>query len=97
MIAPSDAWFDKTLSNVQEIIARGARVTVITDAPGAAKLNAETTANQHVQSVSLPSCHAFLHPMLYTVPIQLLAYYTAQLKGTDVDQPRNLAKSVTVE
>ena len=97
VIAPSDAWFDKTLSNVQEIIARGARVTVITDAPGAAKLNAETTANQHVQSVSLPSCHAFLHPMLYTVPIQLLAYYTAQLKGTDVDQPRNLAKSVTVE
>ena len=91
-IAPSTILFDKTLSNLQEARARGGRILVFTDAAGAEKL--ETVA-EHI--IVLPEVNAFAVPILYTIPVQILAYEVALLKGTDVDQPRNLAKSVTVE
>ncbi len=90
--APSGPLFDKTASNVQEVIARGGRVVLITDAEGAARLGPQAA---HV--IELPRVDPFVAPLLYTIPVQLLAYHTAVIKGTDVDQPRNLAKSVTVE
>jgi glucosamine--fructose-6-phosphate aminotransferase (isomerizing) len=90
--APSGPLFEKTASNIQEVIARGGRVILITDAEGVARLGREAT---HV--IELPRVDPFVAPLLYSIPIQLLAYHTAVLKGTDVDQPRNLAKSVTVE
>jgi glucosamine--fructose-6-phosphate aminotransferase (isomerizing) len=90
--APSGPLFDKTASNVQEVVARGGRVVLISDAEGAARLGREAS---HV--IELPSVDPFVAPLLYAIPIQLLAYHTAVIKGTDVDQPRNLAKSVTVE
>ncbi|GAJ29391.1 glutamine--fructose-6-phosphate transaminase (isomerizing) [Acidomonas methanolica] len=91
-IAPSTILFDKTLSNLQEAKARGGRILVFTDAKGAARLRdlAEIV-------VVVPDVDAFVTPILYTIPVQILAYEVALLKGTDVDQPRNLAKSVTVE
>ena len=92
VIAPHDAWFDKTLSNVQETIARGVRVILFSDADGVEKLAGQTAA-----AFALPAVDSLTAPILYTIPVQLLAYHTAVLKGTDVDQPRNLAKSVTVE
>jgi glucosamine--fructose-6-phosphate aminotransferase (isomerizing) len=92
VIAPHDAWFDKTLSNVQETIARGGRVILFSDADGVEKLAGQTAA-----AFALPAVDSLTAPILYTIPVQLLAYHTAVLKGTDVDQPRNLAKSVTVE
>ncbi|MDJ0685509.1 MAG: glutamine--fructose-6-phosphate transaminase (isomerizing) [Alphaproteobacteria bacterium] len=94
MIAPSDALFEKTASNVQEMVARGGKVIFLSDADGIARMNrmAEPFA-----SIELPKVDPFTAPLLYTIPVQLLAYHTAVLKGTDVDQPRNLAKSVTVE
>lgn len=91
-IAPSTILFDKTLSNLQEARARGGRILVFTDAKGAEQL--ESIA-EHV--IVLPDVDAFTAPILYTIPVQILAYEVALLKGTDVDQPRNLAKSVTVE
>lgn len=91
-IAPSTILFDKTLSNLQEARARGGRILVFTDAKGAEQL---TTIAEHI--VVLPDVNAFTAPILYTIPVQILAYEVALLKGTDVDQPRNLAKSVTVE
>lgn len=91
-IAPTDDWFDKTTSNIQEAAARGARIIVISDAQGVAKL-----ADIASETITLPSVDPFVAPILYAVPAQLLAYHTAVIKGTDVDQPRNLAKSVTVE
>jgi len=91
-IAPKDAWFDKTLSNVQEAAARGAQIVAVTDAAGAKAFDGMA---KHY--IICPSSHPFVAPILYAAPLQLLAYHTAVIKGTDVDQPRNLAKSVTVE
>jgi len=92
VLAPPDALFDKTLSNVQEVIARGGKVVFMSDAAGVARL-----AGQAWASVAMPRVDDFVAPLLYAIPVQLLAYHTAVVKGTDVDQPRNLAKSVTVE
>lgn len=89
-----DPWFDKTLSNVQEVAARGGKTICITDTQGKNLL-----ASNNIQSpvLLMPECPSFISPLVYAIPMQLLAYHTAVLKGTDVDQPRNLAKSVTVE
>jgi len=92
VIAPSDELFDKTASNMQEVIARGARVVFLSDEAGIAKLGKAAEA-----SIELPHVDPFVAPILYALPVQLLAYHVAVAKGTDVDQPRNLAKSVTVE
>jgi glutamine---fructose-6-phosphate transaminase (isomerizing) len=91
-VAPSDGAFDKTASNAQEVAARGGKVILLSDPAGIAKLKGLARA-----AIEMPATHPFIAPILYAVPIQLLAYHTAVLKGTDVDQPRNLAKSVTVE
>ena len=92
VIAPYDNIFDKTVSNMQEVAARGGRIILITDQKGAdaASINADHT-------IIMPDVPEILTPLVYSMPIQLLAYHTAVLMGTDVDQPRNLAKSVTVE
>jgi glucosamine--fructose-6-phosphate aminotransferase (isomerizing) len=92
ILAPSDGLYEKTVSNVQEAMARGGQVLLVTDAPGRAKFSGEVMG-----SFLIPSVNPFIAPLITALPIQLLAYYTAVLKGTDVDQPRNLAKSVTVE
>jgi glutamine---fructose-6-phosphate transaminase (isomerizing) len=92
VLAPSDELFDKTLSNVEEVLARGGRVALITDRAGMARLG-----DRVAWSIEVPECDPFVAPLLYAIPVQLLAYHVAVLKGTDVDQPRNLAKSVTVE
>jgi len=92
VVAPHDALFEKTLSNMQEVNARGGKLIVITDAAGAV---ACADIARHI--IMIPACDPFIAPLVYSVPIQLLAYFTAVHKGTDVDQPRNLAKSVTVE
>jgi glucosamine--fructose-6-phosphate aminotransferase (isomerizing) len=91
-VAPPDGLFDKTLSNVEEVIARGGKVVMISDAAGIARLEGRAAFG-----IAVPQCAPFVAPLLYAIPVQLLAYHTAVLKGTDVDQPRNLAKSVTVE
>ena len=92
VMAPRDALFDKTISNMQEVMARGGQVLLVTDKKGADE------AGEGVwQTLIMPEVDDFLAPILYAVPAQMLAYYTAVAKGTDVDQPRNLAKSVTVE
>ncbi|NDF12775.1 MAG: glutamine--fructose-6-phosphate transaminase (isomerizing) [Proteobacteria bacterium] len=91
-IAPPDELFDKTASNIQEIAARRGRIILLSDEKGIHEL-----ASICFASIKLPATHTFVSPMLYAVPVQLLAYHVAVLKGTDVDQPRNLAKSVTVE
>jgi glucosamine--fructose-6-phosphate aminotransferase (isomerizing) len=91
-IAPSGPLFEKTASNVQEAAARGGQVIVFSDAAGAAKLAGIAT-----ETVVMPEVDPFVAPILYAIPVQILAYHVAVLKGTDVDQPRNLAKSVTVE
>lgn len=91
-IAPTDDLFDKTESNLQEVAARGGRVILLSDAAGIERLGDLAAA-----VVELPAVDPFVAPILYAVPVQLLAYHVAVLKGTDVDQPRNLAKSVTVE
>ena len=90
--APSGPLFEKTASNVQEVIARGGRVIFLSDAEGIARLDGQAS-----HAIELPKVDPFVAPILYAIPIQLLAYHTAVMKGTDVDQPRNLAKSVTVE
>ncbi|NQV55821.1 MAG: glutamine--fructose-6-phosphate transaminase (isomerizing) [Rhodospirillales bacterium] len=92
VIAPTDDLFDKTASNMQEVIARGGRVIFFSDEEGARKLGSLAAA-----TIALPQVDPFVAPILYAIPVQLLAYHTAVIKGTDVDQPRNLAKSVTVE
>ncbi len=92
VLAPNDDLFEKTLGNVEEVMARGGRVVMISDAAGVARLE-----DRLAFGIAVPSCDPFVAPLLYAIPIQLLAYHTAILKGTDVDQPRNLAKSVTVE
>jgi glucosamine--fructose-6-phosphate aminotransferase (isomerizing) len=91
-IVPSGPLFEKTASNLQEAAARGGQVIVFSDAAGAAKLRGIAT-----ETVVLPAVDPFVAPILYAIPVQVLAYHVAVLKGTDVDQPRNLAKSVTVE
>jgi glucosamine--fructose-6-phosphate aminotransferase (isomerizing) len=92
VLAPNDDLFDKTMSNVEEVMARGGRVVMISDNDGVARLG-----DRLAFGIAVPRCDPFVAPLLYAIPIQLLAYHTAVLKGTDVDQPRNLAKSVTVE
>ena len=92
VIAPFDRVFDKTVSNMQEVAARGGNIILLTDPKGAV----EATVKSLV-TIVLPDMAAMFTPMVYAVPMQLLAYHTAITMGTDVDQPRNLAKSVTVE
>ena len=92
VFAPSDDLFDKTVSNMEEVMARGGKVVLITDAKGA-----ENAAHGVWKTIIMPDTDPFVAPMVYAIPAQLLAYHTALEKGTDVDQPRNLAKSVTVE
>jgi len=90
--APSGPLFEKTAGNVQEAAARGGRVILLTDRP-----SRDAIGEGIVRIIDMPSIDPFLAPILYAVPMQLLSYHVAVLKGTDVDQPRNLAKSVTVE
>lgn len=92
VVAPDDPLFPKTLSNVQEAAARGGKIIMITDEHGAAE-----TALPEAIILKLADTHPFIAPIIYTIPAQLLAYHVAVLRGTDIDQPRNLAKSVTVE
>ena len=91
VLAPSDAFFEKTMSNISEVIAREGRVVLITDQAGAARAPAEALV------LIAPTCEPLIAPLVLAVPLQLLAYQIGVLKGADVDQPRNLAKSVTVE
>ncbi|MDV7141795.1 glutamine--fructose-6-phosphate transaminase (isomerizing) [Tropicimonas sp. TH_r6] len=92
VFAPTDALFDKTVSNMQEVMARGGKVLLVTDPAGA-----RAAAEGCWKTLVMPEVPALLAPILYALPAQLLAYHAAIAKGTDVDQPRNLAKSVTVE
>lgn len=92
VIAPHDRLFEKTVSNMQEVAARGGNIVLMTDAKGAEEATLETFT-----TIVLPDMPAVFTPMVYAIPVQLLAYHTAVVMGTDVDQPRNLAKSVTVE
>ena len=92
VIAPSGPLFEKTVSNMQEVAARGGKIVLISDADGIAKAGDDAMA-----TIEMPDCHPLIQPLVYAVPVQLLAYHVACAKGTDVDQPRNLAKSVTVE
>ena len=92
VLAPSDNVFAKTASNMEEVIARGGKVVLLSDAKGIA-----ATGRLAWRNLMLPEVDPFVTPILYAIPVQLLAYHVAVHKGTDVDQPRNLAKSVTVE
>jgi glucosamine--fructose-6-phosphate aminotransferase (isomerizing) len=92
VIAPSGPLFEKTVSNMQEVQARGGKVVLISDAEGIALAGEGTIA-----TIEMPKVHPLIAPLVYAIPVQLLAYHVAVAKGTDVDQPRNLAKSVTVE
>jgi glutamine---fructose-6-phosphate transaminase (isomerizing) len=92
VIAPYDRVFEKTLSNMEEVAARGGRIVLVTDAKGA-----KEAAMERLTTLTLPDMAATVTPLVYAVPVQLIAYHTAVVLGTDVDQPRNLAKSVTVE
>ena len=91
VIAPKDKYFKKTLSNMQEVIARGGKILFITD-------HKKELMNENIRlGIRVPFLDNLLSPILLTIPIQLLAYHVALLKGCDIDKPRNLAKSVTVE
>ena len=92
VIAPRDELFEKTISNMQEVAARGGQVILVTDETGASAHAADA-----FETIAVPEADPFISPMIYAVPMQLLAYHAAVFIGTDVDQPRNLAKSVTVE
>ncbi len=92
VLAPSGPLFEKTVSNMQEVRARGGKIVLISDAKGIAEAGDGCMA-----TIEMPEVHPLIAPLVYAVPVQLLAYHVAVLKGTDVDQPRNLAKSVTVE
>ena len=92
VLAPPGELFGKTASNMAEVMARGGRVILLSDRAGIDQAEGEFAA-----AIALPDCHPMVAPILYTVPMQLLAYHAALHRGTDVDQPRNLAKSVTVE
>ena len=92
VLAPSGPLFEKTVSNMQEVRARGGKIVLISDAAGL-----EAAGEGCMATIEMPQVHPLIAPLVYAVPVQLLAYHVAVLKGTDVDQPRNLAKSVTVE
>jgi glutamine---fructose-6-phosphate transaminase (isomerizing) len=92
VIAPRDELYEKTISNMEEVAARGGKIVLITD-DQSHKQNAHKT----FRHIHVPVAHSFISPLMYAIPVQLLAYHTAVIMGTDVDQPRNLAKSVTVE
>jgi glucosamine--fructose-6-phosphate aminotransferase (isomerizing) len=92
VIAPFDRVFEKTVSNMQEVAARGGRIILVTDPKGKAEASVES-----LHLLTLPEMASTVTPLVYAIPVQLLAYHTATAIGTDVDQPRNLAKSVTVE
>ena len=92
VIAPSGPLFDKTVSNMQEVQARGGKVVLISDYDGV-----QAAGENCLATITMPKVHPLIAPLVYAVPVQLLAYHVAVIKGTDVDQPRNLAKSVTVE
>jgi glucosamine--fructose-6-phosphate aminotransferase (isomerizing) len=92
VLAPMDELYEKTVSNLQEVASRGARVTLVTDAEGAA-----AGSSMADELIMVPSTDPFVAPLITTIALQLLSYHTAVALGTDVDQPRNLAKSVTVE
>jgi glucosamine--fructose-6-phosphate aminotransferase (isomerizing) len=92
VLAPSGPLFEKTVSNMQEVRARGGKIVLISDADGLAEAGEGCLA-----TIEMPKVHPLIAPLVYAVPVQLLAYHVACVKGTDVDQPRNLAKSVTVE
>ncbi len=92
VLAPRDELFEKTVSNMQEVMARGGQVVLISDADGIAE-----ASDGIWKSVQMPKMDPIFAPVVYAAAVQLLAYHTAVEKGTDVDQPRNLAKSVTVE
>jgi glucosamine--fructose-6-phosphate aminotransferase (isomerizing) len=92
VIAPYDRVFEKTVSNLQEVAARGGRIILLTDPKGADEAKADSFV-----TLTLPEMPATVTPLVYAIPVQLIAYHTAVVMGTDVDQPRNLAKSVTVE
>jgi glucosamine--fructose-6-phosphate aminotransferase (isomerizing) len=89
VIAPRDELFEKTISNMEEVAARGGKIVLLTDDT--------ETSHKTFHKILVPPAHAFISPLLYAIPVQLLAYHAAVFMGTDVDQPRNLAKSVTVE
>jgi glucosamine--fructose-6-phosphate aminotransferase (isomerizing) len=92
VVAPSDDLQEKTLSNMQEVAARGGQIILVTDADGQARIGQGVA-----ETIVIPRIASFVAPILALIPVQLLAYHTAVFMGTDVDQPRNLAKSVTVE
>jgi glucosamine--fructose-6-phosphate aminotransferase (isomerizing) len=91
VVAPQDHLFEKTISNLQEVASRGGQIILISDAAP------EAVGCKVAAHVAMPKASDFTNPLIYAVPVQLLAYHTAVIMGTDVDQPRNLAKSVTVE
>ena len=90
-VAPNNELLEKLKSNLQEVSARGGQLYVFADA------DAGFSNDDGIRVLNLPHCSDFLAPIVYTIPLQLLSYHVAVIKGTDVDQPRNLAKSVTVE
>ncbi|MBL8642574.1 MAG: glutamine--fructose-6-phosphate transaminase (isomerizing) [Rhodospirillaceae bacterium] len=92
VIAPTDALFEKSLSNIEQVVARNGKVILISDEEGVKRVG-----KLALHAITMPKCDPFVTPIIASIPVQLLAYHTAVLKGTDVDQPRNLAKSVTVE
>ena len=92
ILAPFDELFEKNISNMQEVIARKASVILISDKEGL-----QSAGSMVKNTIEMPSTNKLLTPLIYALPMQLLAYFSAVSKGTDVDQPRNLAKSVTVE
>ena len=91
VIAPSNTLIDKILSNIKEVQARGGQLIVFSDH------TIKNDLENNITVIKMPRTHTFTSPILYNIPLQLLAYHVAIIKGTDVDQPRNLAKSVTVE
>ena len=92
VVAPYDRWFEKTVSNVQEVLARGGKIILLS-----CKKGLEHFKESNIDKIEMPDVNEMTSPLLYALPLQLLAYHTAVMKGTDIDQPRNLAKSVTVE
>jgi glucosamine--fructose-6-phosphate aminotransferase (isomerizing) len=91
VIAPRDELYEKTVSNMEEVAARGGRIVMLTE------VDAAGAGHDRFERIAIPHANPFISPLLYAVPVQLLAYHAAVFIGTDVDQPRNLAKSVTVE
>ncbi|MCB1512268.1 MAG: SIS domain-containing protein, partial [Hyphomicrobiaceae bacterium] len=91
VVAPKDNLFEKTVSNMQEVAARGGQIILISDAAS------DEIGCDVARHIDMPTVHPFVVPLIFAVPVQLIAYHTATFMGTDVDQPRNLAKSVTVE